>query len=144
MEENINENSKTFKKHYKFVEEYLKNGGNYAAAYSIVYGNTNKNTCSVQGSLLSRHKNVQYILKKIQDEESKYKITKDEIIGSNIEIRDLAIKAKNYASALKANEMITKLLGYNEPDKSENKQTIQFSFGDENWDDLEEKDREIL
>jgi len=125
----------------KFVTAYLSNSLNATQAYHFCHPNASLSTCRSGGHKLLNNERVVEELNRIRGEVSNFNITKDDIIQSNLEIRKLAIKEKKYSDALKANELITKLMGFNEAEKIQQTGTITFDFGnilDEIIDDYEE------
>jgi len=139
MEEKI---SKTDIKYRKFAEAYVF-GGEYKGeafgernafkSYLSVYdegGDMSHNSAGVSSSRLLRHPKIIAIIKEIEEAPLNYSIKKGEIIESNKEIRDKALKDRKYGDAIKANSEISRLMGFYEPEKVDNSGTITFTFGD--------------
>lgn len=125
-------------RHEKFIEEYLINGFNGRQAYIKVYG-TSDTIAEISASRLLRNVKVKEILQAKKKELSdKYMITKQEIIEDLIRIKDLCKdEPKSAGQAIKALEVINKMLGLNEPDKVESTSRIIWNEEPLNEDDEE-------
>ena len=113
-----------------FVDEYLRNGMDHIGAYITTFGVKPRTAEIVSVGFLHRPE-VKLLLKQKLTPEvyvSFVGTEKEEIIVSNLLIREKAIDDKDYGSALRTNELICKLKGYfNEnPDPQNN---LTFNFG---------------
>ena len=115
----------------KFAEHYTMNGFNATLSYMAVYQTTNYNSASTSAARLLKNEKVIAFIAQIEAAPVDYSLKKSDIIESNVEIRDKAILAKKYGDAIRANEQISKLSGFYEPDKVEHTGDINFSFGGE-------------
>lgn len=105
-------------KHKRFCDEYLSNGFNATQAYKSVYKVSDKVAGSSGPRLMENVRVKEYIQKQQEKTANKLEITREQVLQDLI-----FIKEKNIEDwpphALKALEMINKMLGFNEPDKQE-------------------------
>lgn len=118
-------------KYKEFVNEYLNNGFNATNAYMAVYKPDKRKTAESGGSRLLKKERVKQFIKDFENLDEEDKVSKEQIIKNIVSIRDKAIDSKRYAEALKANEMLSRMFGYNQPDKIETKTNVKFDFGDD-------------
>lgn len=110
----------TNKKHIQFIDALFANGMNASAAYKIVYGPKEDNVATAASSRLLANVNIQ---KEVADRQAKlskkFEITKEELLKDLVDIKNAN---KNVAPpfALKAIEIVNKMLGFNEAEKIEN------------------------
>lgn len=138
---------KTDIKYRKFAEFYLFGGIyngekfeplNAVKSYMAVYcegGKMSYNSAGVSSSRLLKTPKVVEIIREIEEQPLNYSIKKSEIVDSNKEIRDRALRDKKYADAIKANAEISRLMGFYEPDKVESSGVIKFEFDNFSLDD---------
>lgn len=130
-------------KHRLFVEEYYKNNCNATKAYMQVYGQKDEKSASASAAKLLRKDSVQAIIAEIESQMlNKTIVTKEEIIQSNIAIRDEAKAQRRYSDAIRANEQIAKLCGYYTADKVEMSGVIKFEFENLTENDIVEDNSE--
>lgn len=109
-------------KHVIFVQNYLVDG-NATQAYLKAYPNVTYETAVVNGSrLLTNAKVKEAIEAGKQELKEKMLITKEDLIKDLIDIKN-AQKTDNAQAAIKAIEVISKMLGLNEPEKIEHSGT---------------------
>ncbi len=107
----------TNKRHKKFADEYLTNGFNATKAYLAVYKDVKQESAEALSSkLLSNIKVEEYIKASQLVLSKKYEITKESLIKDLADIKE-AQKENNATAAIKAIEVISKMLGLFEPDK---------------------------
>jgi phage terminase small subunit len=114
-----------------FCEYYLSNGLNATQAYKDAYKMIDDNKASVSGSRLLRNVNVMEYLSKQQEKTSKkLQIKKEDLIQDLIDIKE---NNKDDAPpfAIKAIEVINKMLGFNEPERQDITITEQPLFLDD-------------
>lgn len=134
--------AKISEKHRLFVEEYLNNGLNGTHAYLAVYPSVkNEESASVSASRLLRNDNVKKLIEEKQTKAvGKFEITREDILKRLDErsrlMKELQILASKdtltedesakysrlkeiikMSDANKSDEMISRMLGFNEPDK---------------------------
>lgn len=125
----------TQEKYRRFVKEYLSNGLNGSKAYLAVYQPDNPKSAETGASRILKKAQVQEYISEFKTLDEDSKLTKEEIVQNIIQLRNDARLNRRYSEALKANEMLTKMFGYNEPDKKEIKGDIKFDFGGDLDDD---------
>jgi phage terminase small subunit len=115
----------TNKRHKQFVEEYMSNGMNATQAYLSTYPKVTEKTASANGSRLLVNAKIKAEIERLQAKTSKsLNITKESLIKDLIEIKELCkTNPRAIHNSIKAVEVINKMLGFNEPDKVENKIT---------------------
>jgi phage terminase small subunit len=100
----------------RFINEYLIDLNATAAAKRAGYS---EKTAHSQGPRLLENVEIQEELRKAQQKTiTKLEITREDIINDLIKIKEANIDEWP-PHALKALEMLNKMLGYNEPDKNE-------------------------
>ena len=106
-------------RHKAFIDEYVKNGFNGTQAYLSVYPNSSEEAAAVSASELLRNPKVKEYLKKVQQTiREKDLISKGEILEKLIHIlNDSSANPKLYNHAIKSSEVLSKMLGFNEPDQ---------------------------
>lgn len=134
--------TKISERHRLFVEEYLNNGLNGTQAYLAVYKSVkNKKTAEVNASKLLSNTKVKALLEELQNKTiKKLEITREDILKRLDErsklMKELQILASKdtltedesakylrlkeiikMSDANKSDEMISRMLGFNEPDK---------------------------
>lgn len=127
-------------RHEKFIDEYIINGFNAKQAYISVYS-CSDTVAETNGPRLLGNAQVQEILSEKKKELSnKNMITKEEIILELIKIKDNCIDEPKYSNqAIKALEVLNKMLGYNEPDKIESTSKIIWNEEALNEDDIDDE-----
>jgi len=114
--------AKMKQKHVIFVQNYLVDG-NATQAYLKAYPNVTYETAVVNASRLLTNAKVKEAIdagkKELKD---KMLITKEDLIKDLIDIKN-AQKTDNAQAAIKAIEVISKMLGLNEPEKVEHSGT---------------------
>ena len=115
----------TNKRHIQFIEHYMSNGMNATQAYLSTYPNVTEETANVNGCRLLSNANIKARIEELQAETSKsLQITKESLINDLITIKQLCLdNPRGVHNSIKAIEVIKKMLGFNEPDKVENKIT---------------------
>lgn len=121
----------TEEKYRKFVQEYLTNGLNGRHAYQAVYHKSNDNSSDVGASRLLKNSKVQEFMEEFKNLPENNKLSKAEIVQNIIDTRDEAFRNKRYTDVLRANEILTKMFGFYEPDKQEISGNIKFDFGND-------------
>jgi len=105
-------------KHLLFIENYLIDG-NGTQAYLKAYPNVTYETAYVNASKLLRKPKVKEAIEAGKKEfRDKMLITKEDLIKDLIDIKN-AQKTDNAQAAIKAIEVISKMLGLNEPERIE-------------------------
>lgn len=145
----VNSNKKATKIKYRY-QEFAKEFiilGDYKKAYIKIWGEYNsdgtKKNINKAANRILQMPDVAALIDEYKQELMKKEIfeSKDDIIKSNIGIRNKALDNKKYTDALKANSEICKLMGYYEPDKVETSGFIRFEF--DNLDDYNEEDSNV-
>jgi len=114
-----------------FCDYYLSNGLNATQAYKDAYKIGDDNKAAVSGSRLLRNVNVMEYLSKQQEKTAKrLQIKKEDLIQDLIEIKDNN-KEQAPPFAIKAIEVINKMLGFNEAEKQDITITEQPLFLDD-------------
>lgn len=104
-------------KQEKFVQEYLID---FNASQAAIRAGYSEKTSRAIGSELLTNPNIQERIKELQSQTvQKLNITKDEILINLKTIMDMHLMNDNPNAALKAIEILNKMLGLNEPDKQE-------------------------
>jgi hypothetical protein len=145
---------KTDIKYRKFAEFYLFGGEhngekfeplNATKSYLTVYdvgGKMDYYAAASSANRLLKNAKVIAIVREIEEQPLNYSIKKGEIIESNKEIRDKALKDRKYSDAIKANAEISRLMGFYEPDKVESSGVIKFEFDNFSLDDESSDEQE--
>jgi phage terminase small subunit len=109
-------------KHKEFVNVYLANGKNGTQAYLAVYKSVKKeDTAAVNASKLLRNTKVQEYLQAEQDKSAaKLEITRESLLEDLKRIQSNT-ESTNPQAALKAVDLMIKMLGFNAPIKQETK-----------------------
>lgn len=108
-------------KQFMFVETYLGNGMNATQAYKTVY-KTNDSTAEASGArLLGNVKVANYLSEKQSKNAEKCGYSQIKLIQELEFAQTMAVSENNPSAHIKATEVKAKLLGLNEPDKSENR-----------------------
>jgi phage terminase small subunit len=114
-----------------FCDYYLSNGLNATQAYKDAYKIGDDNKAAVSGSRLLRNVNVMEYLSKQQEKTAKrLQIKKEDLIQDLIEIKNNN-KEQAPPFAIKAIEVINKMLGFNEAEKQDITITEQPLFLDD-------------
>ena len=116
-------------KHKQFADEFLSNGQNITKAYRTIYSHVKKDeVAAVNGNrLMNRPEVIEYIQSKQEEMATKAEINREYILNEYLQLLDSckfegldgtgSIKDRtNWAKAL---AQLTKMLGLDEPDKSE-------------------------
>ena len=105
-------------RHKAFCDEYLSNGLNGTQAYKTVYKVGDKVAGASAPRLLENVRVKEYIKEQQEITSQRLQITKEDLIKDLIDIKD---NNKDDAPpfAIKAIEVINKMLGYNATEKSE-------------------------
>lgn len=143
------------KKHKRFVEEYLNNGLNGSKAYQTIYGSdTRDTTARVGAARILAKPEVKAYVKKQQDKILKdMRITREDILKrlnsrsllmeevTKLSLKDTLTENEEkklqrlqniirVSDANKSDEMIAKMLGFNEPEKVDvSVRTFKANFG---------------
>lgn len=109
-------------KQKRFIEEYMIDLNAKQAAVRAGYS---EKTATEQGSRLLTNVNVKAEVERLQAETTeRLNINKESLIQDLLTIKDLYLyNSKATHNSIRAIEVINKMLGYNEPDKVENKIT---------------------
>jgi phage terminase small subunit len=105
-------------RHKAFCDEYLSNGLNGTQAYKKVYKVNDKVAEASASRLLLNVKVKEYIQEQQEITSQRLQITKEDLIKDLIDIKDNN-KEDAPPFAIKAIEVINKMLGYNATEKSE-------------------------
>ena len=125
------------KRHIQFISEYMTNGFNGKRAYMAVYPQSAESTAEVNASRLLSNAKIKAEVEKRQDIlKEKYSISREKLVEDLIDIKD-ANKREAAQTAIKAIEVIARMLGLNEPDKTNINISEQPLFGDDDVDDEE-------
>lgn len=107
-------------RHEAFCQEYHKNGFNATAAYRAVYKTKNQRTAESNGERLLSNAEVARRIKELQgDAAENYGIDMQTIVKSIIETKCLAKAAEDLQAALKADDMLIKIIGGYAAEKKE-------------------------
>lgn len=122
MDENqINDEGKLSKvqaKHAKFVENYFLNGMNMTQAYFDTYNCTIETARKKSYQLMRTDEVKQMIKDKRVELLDKFDIRKEKIVKDLMDIIDMNMdKPQRHNTAIKAIEVLNKMLGFNEADK---------------------------
>jgi len=113
----------------RFIEEYINNGFNGTEAYIVVYKTVNRQTAAKGATRILKKVNIAEEIAKTQLELSPSNIKKTDLIDSIVMVRDKAIAAGKFNDALKANEILVKMFGYNQASEIKHSGNISFDFG---------------
>jgi phage terminase small subunit len=114
----------TNKRHLAFVDNLFLNNFNATLAYKAISQDVTDNTAAVQGSKLIRNpKVVAEITRRQKENAMTNQVSKASLINDLVYIKDNQ-KTNNSMAALKAIEQITKMMGFNEPDKIETQSQV--------------------
>jgi phage terminase small subunit len=114
-----------------FCDYYLSNGLNATQAYKDAYKIGDDNKAAVSGSRLLRNVNVMEYLSKQQEKTAKrLQVKKEDLIQDLIDIKENN-KEQAPPFAIKAIEVINKMLGFNEAEKQDITITEQPLFLDD-------------
>ena len=113
-----------------FCEHYLSNGLNATQAYKSVYNVSDKAAGASGARLLENVSIREYISKQQEKTAKKLQIKKEDLIQDLIEIKEQN-KKDAPPFAIKAIEVINKMLGFNEPEKQDITITEQPLFLDD-------------
>lgn len=105
--------------HIKFAQHYAEKG-NATQAYLFAYGpDITYGSARELGSNLLTNVDVQALIEQYKEELAmKFSVSRESLVKDLLEIKD-AQKTDNAQAAIKAIEVISKMLGYNAPDKIE-------------------------
>lgn len=123
-------------KHKLFAEEYVSNGFNATRAYMKVY-DVEANTAGVNGFRLLKNTKIKEFVQEAKERMRKELDIKKEDILMDLLFINERNKEDNPQHALKAMEIINKMLGLNEPDRQDISISEQPLFGDIKEDDDE-------
>lgn len=116
------------KKHEAFVISYFKHNQNATRAYMETYGVKDDRVAEAASSRLLSKVMVMERIKFLQNQLAKQvQITREELIMDLIDIKN-ANKYEFAPSALKAIEIINKMLGFNEPERIEHSGIIKLGI----------------
>ena len=121
-------------RHKAFCDEYLANGMNGTQAYKKIYKTTDKVSEASSSRLLLNVKVKEYIQKQQEKTAKRLEIRKEDLIQDLITIKENNMEDAP-PFAIKAIEVINKMLGFNASEKQEITITEQPLFLD---DDTEE------
>ena len=121
-------------KHKAFCDEYLSNNLNATQAYKSVYGVSDKVAGASAPRLLENVRIKEYIQKQQEKTAKRLEIRKEDLIQDLVRIKDDNMEDAP-PFAIKAIEVINKMLGFNASEKQEITITEQPLFLD---DDTEE------
>lgn len=126
-------------RHKRFVDEYLINGFNGTQAYISVYGEMDGDVaCTSAIRLLGNARVIEYLESEKKRLNSIINRTKEDNIRDLIDILNTyKDDGKTVNNSLKAIEIINRMLGWNEPDKVENKNNININYINPKKDDDE-------
>lgn len=109
------------KRHQQFIEEYMANGMNGTQAYLSTYPNVTEETANVNSSRLLSNAKIKAEIERLQAETSnKLQITKESLLKHlNDILESTKNDPKNKHNAIKSIEVLNKMLGFNEPNKTD-------------------------
>lgn len=107
-------------KHKEFCDVYLANGKNGTQAYLDVYPSVKKEATAAASAarLLTNDKVKEYLQIEMAKSSAKLEITRESILEKLLRIQSNT-ESTNPSASLKALEMVSKLLGLNEPIKTD-------------------------
>lgn len=116
------------KKHIQFVDAFMQLG-NGSAAYKQVYGNTTSDEAAGTSAsrLLKKAEIIAEISKRQQVLRQTSALSKQDLINDLVDIKN-AQKNSFPPSALKAIEILNKMMGWNEAEKIEVKQDVNLQI----------------
>lgn len=126
--------------HLTFIETWLSNGNNATDAYLKAFPTATYTTARTEGSKMLTKPNIKEIIEEKKRElAAKCMITKEELLADLKHIKDLHRDNPKSSNAIKAIEVINKMLGYNMPtEQSISIHAEQQLFSD---DDLKPNDK---
>ncbi len=108
-----------------FIQKYLENGYNATRAYMDIYPGKTEKVATAASSRLLTNVNIKDLIDKYKKElADKSNIKKEDMLNHLMDILDNN-KNDNPRAALGAIELITRMLGYNAPTKTENTHTVK-------------------
>lgn len=124
---------KANKRHIAFAEEYLANGMNGTQAYKTIYPKASDETARANATkLLASTHIAQFLATQKKNTSTRLQVTKESLINDLMVIKDLCLTEPRYINnSIKAIEVINKMLGYNEVEKTEVKHTWEVGFNEE-------------
>jgi len=123
-------------KHKMFAEEYISNGFNATKAYMKIY-KVEENIAGTSGYRLLKNVQIKEFVNEAKERMRKELDIKKEDILMDLLFINERNKEDNPQHALKAMEIINKMLGLNEPDRQDISISEQPLFGDIKEDDDE-------
>lgn len=106
-------------RHLSFCEEYLRNGLNATQAYIKTYPDSSYDAAKSSAALLLTNPNIRkYIADKREESSKSLKISKEMLIQDLLDIKNANLGGKS-SLAIRAIEVINRMQGYNEPEKSD-------------------------
>lgn len=109
------------KRHQQFIEEYMANGMNGTQAYLSTYPNATDDTARANATKLLAKTHIKAEIERLQAETSKeLNITKESLLKHlNDILESTKDDPKNKHNAIKSIEVLNKMLGFNEPNKTD-------------------------
>lgn len=117
-------------KHEKFCQEYMVNGFNASKAYQSVYEVSDKVSDAAASRLLKNVRIKERLDELKKENQQYYQITKEELLNDLKDIKNTN-KGVRDSIAMKAIEVINKMLGFNEPERQDITITEQPLFLDD-------------
>lgn len=119
--------------HMQFIREYVKNGGNAAAAYRFVKPNSTELSARSCSYALMQHNNVKLEIEKLQDE-----LKKDSMcdIKERMKVLTDIIRGGTETGKMKAIEIMNKMEGVGSSTQNININSIESPFSGMSQEDL--------
>jgi phage terminase small subunit len=105
-----------------FVKEYLSNGFNQTKAYLKIFPNTTYGVAATLSSKLLKKNHIKsFIEKEIEKAGEKMDLRKEDLIKDLLKIKEMCVSEdkRSIHNAIKAIEVLNKMLGYNAPEKTD-------------------------
>lgn len=105
-----------------FIKEYLSNGFNQTQAYLKAFPKATYTTAATEGGRLVRKPYIKdAIEKEITKTGERIDLRKEDLINDLLKIKEMCISEdkRSIHNAIKAVEVLNKMLGYNAPEKTD-------------------------
>jgi phage terminase small subunit len=105
-----------------FIKEYLSNGFNQTQAYLKAFPKATYNTAATEsGRLLKKPYIKTAVEKEVSKAGEKIDLRKEDLINDLLKIKEMCISEdkRSIHNAIKAVEVLNKMLGYNAPEKTD-------------------------
>ena len=105
-----------------FIKEYLSNGFNQTKAYMKIFPKTNYTTAATAAAKLVKKPHIkEFIEEEIKKTGERIDLRKEDLINDLLKIKEMCISEdkRSIHNAIKAVEVLNKMLGYNAPEKTD-------------------------